>query len=204
MKQRTLITALAMTAAVTALPIMPVQAASGPGTSTQNVVAAVTSTDAETLAWMREEEKLARDVYLNLYKRWKKPVFNNIAASEQRHFDAIGAKLDQFGLPDPALPGIGQFSNGELQALYDQLLAEGRKSYAKALWVGATIEDMDIRDLQAAIEATSVPSLKTTYGNLLEGSKNHLRSLVGLLTKTGISYEPQYTDPALYDAILGY
>lgn len=170
---------------------------------TQAVTTTLGSEEAASLAQMREEEKMARDVYLNLYKRWKKPVFNNIASSEQRHFDAIGARLAQFGLPDPALPGIGQFSNPDIQSMYDQLLAQGRVSYANALWVGATIEDVDIRDLQEAMEATEAPSLDTTYANLLEGSKNHLRSFVGLLDKLGITYEPQYIDPVLYDAIVG-
>ena len=84
------------------------------------------------------------------------------------------------------------------------MLTEGRKSYARALWVGATIEDVDIRDLQVAIEDSEVSSLDTTYSNLLEGSKNHLRSFVGLLNRLGITYEAQYIDPVLYDAILGY
>jgi hypothetical protein len=69
--------------------------------------------------------------------------------------------------------------------------------------VGATIEDKDIMDLVAAIKATNNLSLKTTYENLLEGSKNHLRAFVGLLRKQGMDYAPQFIDQALFDAILG-
>jgi len=167
----------------------------------QNVIALSTAEE-DTLLFMREEEKMARDVYLVLYKTWKKAVFNNIAASEQQHMDAILKKLNLFGLPDPVLPKIGNFTNTDLQILYDQLIAQGKLSYKDALTVGATIEDMDIRDLQLAIEATNNLGLKITYQNLMEGSKNHLRAFVGQLRKQGLDYSPQYIEQALFDAIL--
>ena len=43
---------------------------------------ALTETDIAGLVFMREEEKLARDVYLTMSDRWGAPVFENIAASE--------------------------------------------------------------------------------------------------------------------------
>ena len=42
-----------------------------------------------SLAFMREEEKLARDVYTNLYAKWGVSIFNNISKSEQTHMDAV-------------------------------------------------------------------------------------------------------------------
>jgi len=166
-------------------------------------VAPLSAAEQDTLLWMREEEKVARDVYLTLYKVWKKPVFSNIAAAEQRHMDAILKKINLFGLTDPALPGVGNFSNPELQVLYDEMIAQGKRTYIDSLIVGATIEDKDIMDLVAAIKGTNNLTLKTTYENLLEGSKNHLRAFVGLLRKQGLDYEPQFIDQALFDAILG-
>jgi hypothetical protein len=163
----------------------------------------LSSAEQDTLLWMREEEKVARDVYLTLYKVWKKPVFNNIATAEQRHMDAILKKITIFGLTDPVLPSVGTFSHSELQVLYDDMIAQGKRSYVDSLVVGATIEDKDIMDLVAAIKATDNLSLKTTYENLLEGSKNHLRAFVGLLRKQGMDYAPQFIDQALFDAILG-
>jgi len=176
------------------------------GLRTQQTVQNLTplsTAEEDTLLFIREEEKMARDVYLTLYKTWKKAVFKNIAASEQKHMDAVLKKINLFGLTDPALPGVGRFTNPDLQALYDQLIAQGKLSYIDALRAGATIEDVDILDLMIAIEATSNLALKTTYENLLEGSKNHLRAFVGLLQNQGIEYNPQYIDQALFDAILG-
>jgi hypothetical protein len=204
MKTRSLITTLVILACAGSVPAM----AKGPNAPHAVAQTAVTvppldAEEANTLLWMREEEKVARDVYVNLYKLWKKPVFKRIANSEQRHFEAVGAKIELYGLTDPALAAIGQFTNPNLQAMYDQMLASGRTSYIQALMVGATIEDVDIRDLQAAIEATDEPALKTSYQNLLEGSKNHLRAFVELLQDLGGTYTPQYIDPVLYDAIVG-
>lgn len=158
---------------------------------------------AEDLLKMREEEKVARDVYIKLYARWKTPVFSQISDSEQVHFDALGAKILTYGLTDPALPGLGEFTDIGLQNAYDQLLASGLTSSVQALTVGATIEDMDISDLLTAIANTDQAALKTTYQNLLEGSKNHLRAFVKRLLAVGVQYRPQYIDEVLFDAIVG-
>jgi hypothetical protein len=166
-------------------------------------VAPLTTEEVDDLLWMREEEKMARDVYLALYDIWQDRIFTNIARSEQRHFDAIGMKIAYFNLTDPALPGIGLFANAGLQLLHDSLVSTGGQSFVLALTAGARIEDRDIADLLAAIEATTNPALRSTYGNLLEGSKNHLRAFVGRLRALGEDYTPQYIDPVLFDAIVG-
>lgn len=175
------------------------------GGNNQSVAAQLTVAEEATLLWMREEEKLARDVYLMMDKFWRKPVFGNIADSEQNHMDALLKRLNEFGLEDPVVSNkIGVFGNPDISALYDALVAEGSKSYIDALRVGATIEDMDIQDLMAAIEETDKLSLQTTYQNLLEGSKNHLRAFVGLLEQQGVTYQPDYIDQDLFDAIINF
>lgn len=173
------------------------------GGQSKQVSATLTQAEEDTLLWMREEEKVARDVYLALYEVWGQSIFDNIASSEQNHMDTILNKIDQYALVDPALPVIGEFSNQALQTLYNQLVAEGSESYVAALTVGATIEDMDINDLLAAIAETDDLGLQNTYQNLLEGSKNHLRAFVGLLRNQGVNYKPQYISQELFDAILG-
>lgn len=160
----------------------------------------LSATEEENLLWMREEEKLARDVYLTLYKKWGVAIFNNIASSEQSHMNALLKKIELYGLVDPVVPGVGNFNNKDLQALYYDLIAKGQESYISALEVGATIEDLDIMDLIVAIDETNNLALQTTYASLLEGSKNHLRAFVGLLGE----YEPVYIDENLYIAIINY
>lgn len=47
--------------------------------ATNNILNAA---EIEGLLFMREEEKLAHDVYLALYAKWGLPIFQNIAQSE--------------------------------------------------------------------------------------------------------------------------
>lgn len=171
--------------------------------SEQDVVAPLSEEEIATLLWMREEEKLARDMYITLNLYWPTDVFTNIAASEQRHFDAIGRKLELYGLADPATEVVGDFTNPALQALYDELLAQGMVSEVGALTVGATIEEVDMIDIQAAIDGTTSVPLQRTYQHLLAGSMNHLRSFVQVLEGLGVVYVPQYLDQETYDEIIG-
>jgi len=172
------------------------------GNNRQAVVTELYPEDESTLLWMREEEKVARDVYLAMDKQWNQPVFRNIANSEQSHMDALLRKINSFGLEDPVLPRRGAFYSDELQSLYDGLVTKGQQSYIDALEVGVTIEDLDIADLIEAITATDNLALKTTYESLLEGSKNHLRAFIGLLQQQGVSYQPQYISLELFEAII--
>ena len=172
----------------------------GDTSTNQQQSAQLTGAEEATLLFMREEEKLARDVYLKMYKKWDASIFNNIAKAEQNHMDALLKKIDSYGLEDSITPKTGEFNDPELQALYYDLIKQGLQSYTKALEVGATIEDLDIMDIAVAIEETDKLDMQTTYQSLLEGSKNHLRSFVNLLGE----YEPQYIDQDLYDAIIAY
>lgn len=166
---------------------------------------ALTSTESESLLYMREEEKLAHDVYVTLYQKWNLPVFQNIADSELTHTDAVKALLDRYQLADPAAGNdVGTFANVTLQGLYDQLVAQGSQSLADALKVGAIIEDLDIFDLQQRIAQTDKADIILLYENLMKGSRNHLRSFVSTMqTQVGQAYSPQYITQAEYDAVVG-
>lgn len=158
----------------------------------QTVFTALTASDSETLLFMREEEKLARDVYLSLYHAWRLPIFSNIAAAEQRHTDQVKRLLENYGLPDPVSNDqIGVFQNPELSALYQELVNRGSTSVAEALQVGALIEEKDIEDLQQAIQATNNPELARVYSRLMQGSHNHLRAFTGQIRSRGVAYEAQ-------------
>ena len=155
------------------------------------------------LLFMREEEKLARDVYLTLYKIWGAQIFANIARSEQTHTDAVKMLLEKYGLPDPAAgKDIGEFTNPELQELYNKLVEEGSKSLVDALKVGALIEEKDIIDLKKAINETDNPDIKLVYENLMRGSRNHLRAFVRMLAQQGVEYKPQLLSMEEYNEII--
>ena len=142
---------------------------------------------------MREEEKLARDVYLTLYGKWSFNIFYNIAMSEQQHMNTVKALLEKYSLDDPAVnDSVGVFSNPEVIDLYDSLVQQGSQSLVEALKVGATIEDLDIMDLYELLGETENYEIKTVYQNLAKGSRNHLRAFTGQLSVNSISYEAQF------------
>lgn len=166
-------------------------------------ILSLSQTETDTLNFMREEEKLARDVYLVMFTYWSSTTFTNIAESEQTHMDAIKTLLDKYGLPDPADPEIGVFNDTDLQQLYDGLVAQGANSKLDALMVGALIEEVDIEDLQTAIDQTDKQDLERVYGNLMSGSKNHLRAFVSQIELLlGEDYEAQHLPQEVVDAIL--
>lgn len=150
---------------------------------------------------MREEEKLARDVYLHLYEKWDLRIFWNIAGSEQRHMDAIGVLITKYEMDDPAMKKAGDFSK-DFKALYKELTTLGEESLVHALTVGATIEDLDIYDLKAELKLVDNIDIRTVFQNLLAGSENHMRAFNRQLSANGIEYTAQYISPGELEEIL--
>jgi hypothetical protein len=178
--------------AATPLGTLAANGKGGPAVSAPpraSAVAPLSDAEVATLVWIREEEKLARDMYITLNTYFPAKIFVNIAASEQKHFDAIGKKLELYGVDDPATDAVGVFTEPDLQALYGELLARGMVSYVEALKVGVTIEETDLADLEAAIDGTSSVPLARTYQHLLTGSEHHLAAFIKSLAKAGVVLE---------------
>jgi len=155
-------------------------------------VAALTAQETDDLLFMVEEEKMARDLYAAFYGLYGSPSFQKIALSEQVHIDELNALFNFYNLNDPTIgKGAGVFTNPDLQALYDQLLAQGSVSFAEALKVGAAVEEIDILDLQSRMARTSQAGILEVYAILESGSENHLRAFVGQINnQTGEIYAP--------------
>jgi len=184
------------------------------------------------LVFMREEEKLARDVYLTLASLYPNTsVFLNIGeGSEQTHTDTMRDKLAQFNVSDPNpntnnLPSsIGVFTGADygwyFNEKYTQLVANAQNSELDALYVGAFIEELDMHDIvycpQVILDTnngindcgliyTDETPLINSYNSLVDGSKSHLRAYVGnieAIIGEG-NYQAQILSQAEVDAILG-
>jgi hypothetical protein len=160
-------------------------------------------TEAAGLGYMREEEKLAHDVYVTLQSKWGMRVFGNISKSEEQHFSAIKLLLDRYELPDPAANhAVGVFQNEDLRTLYADFIKQGTNSLKSAMRVGAIIEDLDIWNLEKAAAATDNSDLKLVYQNLRKASENHMRAFVRQLAAEGEIYTPQYITPAAFSEII--
>jgi len=135
----------------------------------------LTDEQRSNLAYMAEEEKLARDAYTVFSKKYPKTrLFKVISASEQRHMSAIQTLLGRYGIPDPTTGNaIGEFESVELQGMYNDLI-KAATTRTKALQVGVTIEEDDIAELAKASASAEAPDVSRVYSNLTRGSQNHL------------------------------
>jgi hypothetical protein len=136
------------------------------------------------LVVLREEEKLARDVYTVLYARWGAEVFDKIAAAESRHMAAVEKLLDRYGIEDPVgsnPPGV--FTNEKIQAAYTELVAKGMTSLDDAYRVGRAIEKADIALLRDLLGDTNRRDVTFIARNLLRASQDHLAVFTRLLNK---------------------
>lgn len=203
-------------AALGAAVVPPVLTACGGGDTAESVpdplpgsesapvlLPALSADEIAGLYYMREEEKLAHDVYLALYAKWGAQVFNNIAQSETQHTEAVRSLILAHGLDDPAAttaPGV--FVDADLQALYDQLVTMGQASLVDALKVGCLVEETDIQDIEKRKALViDEPDIVQVYDNLLCGSRNHLRAFNSQLVKQEGVYVPTVLTQDEWNAI---
>ncbi|GBC61363.1 hypothetical protein DENIS_2323 [Desulfonema ishimotonii] len=156
-----------------------------------------------SLRYMREEEKMARDVYQALFDLWGHPVFANIVLSETRHMACVLAMLEKYGLEDPAAddtPGV--FSDPALQERYTQFVTEGSASLAEAFRAGAALEELDITGVNDALAQVDNADIQAVYQNLMRSSGNHFRAFVRQLEGLGETYTARYAEPEVLEEIL--
>jgi len=162
----------------------------------------LTEIEKNDLQFLREEEKLARDVYLYSYSKYGLSISKNISNSEQTHMDNVLQVMASYNIGDPANADTGIFNNSELQNIYNTLATQVDQSEIDALLVGATIEDLDIKDIEEFIEHTAKEDLIVLYENLMCGSRNHLRSYYDQIIAMDSFYSPQYVTQSEFDNII--
>lgn len=173
------------------------------GQTTSVPTESLTKEETEGLLFMREEEKLAQNVYTVLAQKWGSRPFGNISQAEFSHTSWVEGLLAKYKVEDPAANlKAGKFKNETLQKLYDDLVKAGSRSRVEALRVGATIEDVDLFDLARWIKVTKQADIKTVYESLAKGSRNHMRAFYRNLKNAGVTYKPQYISQKDLDKII--
>ncbi len=168
--------------------------------SKDEVLVPLSDQEKSDLIFLREEEKLARDVYHHSFVKYGQSTFNNISGSEQAHMTSVLTLFEKYNLSDPVTNNdYGVFVSQDLQQLYNTLVAKSDSSLTDALEVGALIEDLDLHDIDQFKAHTTKVDLIEVYEKLSCGSRNHLRSFVGQLG----SYQPLYINQSQYDLIIG-
>lgn len=163
--------------------------------------AALDVTDLSILTKMKDEEKLARDVYTTLSNKFGGTVFTRISDAESRHLNAIVLLLANYGLTETiAAPGV--YDDQAFNALYTTLVAKGSTTLSDAYSVGAMIEEMDIKDLMDASQQVKNENVLMVFENLTRGSRNHLRAFNFQLVNLGVIYQPVYLDLTTFQGII--
>ena len=162
----------------------------------------------DTISYMGNEERLAYDVYNELYRQYGTKQFTNIAAkSEYKHITAVQELVQKYILNDdinftnvdlPALGYIntpienmqaGTYDIAKIQGLYDSLVSQGATSEIDALKVGCIIEVVDVTDLDSYItlaEKSNASDIVTVFNFLRDGSYNHYWAFDKGLKKAGV------------------
>jgi hypothetical protein len=178
--------------------------------------------------FMREEEKLARDVYQTLGTMYPdSKIFGKIDDSEQQHTTAVKTIIENYGYQDPNTnDNVGTFTGEDygwyFTEKYNELVERASISELEALYVGAFIEELDMMDInqcpQVIVETgngindvsecgkvyTDNADVQKLYSNLLHGSDSHLEAYVQNIEKhigEG-NYQAQVLSQEMVDAIL--
>jgi hypothetical protein len=159
----------------------------------------------DAITYIREEEKMARDVYDSMFNKWKVNPFGNIRKSEQVHMNRMEQLINTYQLQDPVKangdrPGI--FTDALMKQYYQELIVLGSKTFTDALRAGGKIEELDIHDLDQRINETRQQDIIVAYEFLRNASYNHLRAFVRRLKMDGIIYEPEILSKQSFDTII--
>ncbi len=149
---------------------------------------ALTPKEKQALTYMYQEEKLAKDVYYVLGQMYPSLRAFNIYKSETIHERSVANVLRHYNIPLPLRSNVvGKFRNPELQKLYDELIAKGKKSKIDALEVGIMVEVTDVEDLDKYLRYATSPDVIALFKFLRAGSYNHYnafnRALISLTGK---------------------
>ena len=138
-----------------------------------------TSTLAEMLTFIVQEEKLAHDLYVQLASTSGAQQFQNVLNSESTHISLVQGLLTTYNIVDPTV-GLaeGEFVNQDLQALYDSLLASGSVDRAGAIAAGIAVEEKDIADIEVMLASDLPSDVASVLERLLSGSQNHLAAFL--------------------------
>jgi len=159
-------------------------------TSSVPSVSTLPSSVRDSLKYMYEEERLAKEVYLSIYQRQPVMQLERIATrSETRHIDAVNSLARKYGVRLYAQTP-GRYSIPAIQSLYNTLYSKGIRSRKDALEVGCMVEVTDIDDLNRYIydaQNAGAYDIVQTYEFLRKGSYNHYWAFDRGLKQIGVS-----------------
>ncbi len=155
-----------------------------------------------SLSYMWHEEKLAKDLYLELNKLYPSNQLENIANnSEVQHIALVQNLVEQYDINITNIANyeinysseelnnmpVGKFAVPEIESLYNLLYDKGSLSKQSSLEVGCIVEVTDINDLDKYIAiADTNQALVDTFTLLRAGSYEHYWAFDAGLKSMGV------------------
>lgn len=162
----------------------------------------LTADEIEFLYAMREDEKLARDLYAYFWTRYPTaPQIQRISKAEESHIAAIETVLDYYEISYPAMSAPGVFEDSTRQALYDELALKS-ETMLEAFQTMAFVEDRDLFAYKMVQSQITNANLSLLIENMIKASTNHLKAAIRQIFVRDGSYTSIYLSAEEYDAII--
>jgi len=160
------------------------------GATTQQTSKHISNETKQSIAYMYDEERLAKEVYLSIYQKQPVRQLSKIASkAETRHIDAVKNLAQRYGIPTPTQK-VGKYQHKQIESLYNKLYTKGIRSQKDALEVGCIVEVTDIDDLDKFItqaQKDNAQDIVQIYDFLRNGSYNHYWAFDKGLKQLGVS-----------------
>ncbi len=166
-----------------------------------DTTAELSADEIEFLYAVREDEKLARDVYTQFLTKFNLKTFSNIAKAEATHISAVEKLFYFYSIAYPAVGPVGEFNDSSRKAYYDNLINRGTTAL-EAFKATAYLEEKDIADYTTVLVNIQNPNIKMVIENLIKGSMNHLKASVRQIEVLGGTYTPSFLTQEKYNEIL--
>lgn len=175
--------------------------------NTSNVVpsfettAELTSDEIEFLYAVREDEKLARDIYNSFYSLYASKPMSNIAKAEENHIAAVERLFYFYSINYPAVGEAGVFADATRQSYYNELISKGT-TLLDAYKAAAYLEEKDIADYEAVLPSITNPNIKLVIEHLIKGSINHFKATLRQIDALGGEYQAAVLSQERYTEIV--
>ena len=161
----------------------------------------LTADEIEFAYALREDEKVARDLYAAFFEKYSLKTFSNISKSEGNHMRAVEILLEYYEIDFPAAGNFGTFADSARQADYDSLLIMGSTAL-EAFKVMALLEESNIVSYNSVMADITNPNIKIVVENLGKASENHFRAAIRQITALGGTYAPKLMTQEEYNAMI--
>ncbi|NTV17903.1 MAG: DUF2202 domain-containing protein [Bacteroidales bacterium] len=161
----------------------------------------LTADEIEFIYAVREDEKVARDLYFSFFGTFGLKPFENIGKAEDNHIKATEKLFDYYEIDYPALSENGKFENAIRQKLFDSLLLKGTPEL-EAFKVMAMLEESNIVEYGEVLKTIANPNIKIVIENLARASANHFKAAIRQITALGGTYTPALMTQEQYKAVI--